>query len=75
MLDLAIASDLAVRATRATAGSARPDAPVVPDRVRAPRPARAARTRTVLARSLRRAAAVLEPRERPMSGAATPACR
>jgi len=34
-----IAADLAVRAARATAGSARPDAPVVPER-----PARTRRT-------------------------------
>jgi len=34
-----IAADLAVRAARATAGSARPDAPVIPDR-----PARTRRT-------------------------------
>lgn len=39
-----IAADLAVRAARATAGSARPEAPVVPDR-----PTRA--RRTVAARS------------------------
>jgi len=36
-----IAAQLAVRAARATAGSARPDAPVVPDR-----PARTPRTVT-----------------------------
>ena len=40
-----IAADLAVRAARATAGSARPDAPVVPDR-----PARTPRTVAVRAR-------------------------
>lgn len=45
-----IAANLAVRAARATAGSARPDAPVVPDpERRAPR----------LAGSRRRSAAVL----------------
>jgi hypothetical protein len=40
-----IAADLAVRAARATAGSARPDAPVVPDRPTRTRRTVAARSR------------------------------
>jgi hypothetical protein len=75
MLDLFVASDLAVRGTRAEAWSARPDAPVVAPRKPSPR---AARTRTVLAASLRRAAATLEPREqrdRSVARGATPACQ
>jgi hypothetical protein len=40
-----IAADLAVRAARATAGSARPDAPVVPDRPTRTRTTTAARSR------------------------------
>jgi hypothetical protein len=40
-----IAADLAVRAARATAGSARPDAPVIPDRPTRPRRTVAARSR------------------------------
>ena len=40
-----IAADLAVRAARATAGSARPDAPVIPDRPARSRPTIAARSR------------------------------
>jgi hypothetical protein len=62
MLDLAIASDLAVRATRAHAGSALPHAPVVE-----PRPAREGlvrRTRAQLATRLHRLAAAVEPRRR-----------
>jgi hypothetical protein len=57
-----IAGQFAVNAARATAGSARPDAPVVPDR-----PARARRTdgaRTGLARSLRSVARWVEPTPR-----------
>jgi hypothetical protein len=72
MLDLAIASDLAVRSTRLHAGSARPDAPVVPPR----EPRRGARAR--LAAGLHRIATALEPqRERSSSRRldATPACR
>jgi hypothetical protein len=73
MLDLAIASDLAVRATRDLAGSARPDAPVVPDREHVRRPAR---VRAGLAAGLRRVAAALEPRREAASRMdATPACR
>jgi len=62
MLDLAIASDLAVRATRAHAGSALPHAPVIE-----PRPARdglVRRTRTRLATRLHRVATAVEPRRR-----------
>jgi hypothetical protein len=40
-----IAADLAVRAARATAGSARPDAPVVPERPAPTRRSLAARSR------------------------------
>ncbi len=40
-----IAADLAVRAARATAGSARPDAPVIPDRPTRTHRAVAARSR------------------------------
>jgi hypothetical protein len=60
MLDLAIASDLAVSSTRALAQSALPDAPVVE-----PRPERAGlrtRTRANLAAGLHRIAAAIEPR-------------
>lgn len=38
-----IAASFAVRAARATAGSARPDAPVIPDRPRRSRPTAAVR--------------------------------
>lgn len=75
MLDLAIASDLAVRATRQHAGSARPDAPVVAPRERR---RRATRTRARLATQLHRIASALEPqRERSATRRvdATPACR
>jgi hypothetical protein len=75
MLDLAIASDLAVRSTRQLAGSARPDAPVVPDRVQIRRGVRA---RARLASSLHRIAAALEPRREPARSRridASPACR
>ncbi|MGY2700939.1 MULTISPECIES: hypothetical protein [unclassified Nocardioides] len=54
-----IAADLAVRAARATAGSARPDAPVVPDR--APRPPRLRTTRTRSAAVLHAVARWVEP--------------
>lgn len=57
----AIAAHLAVRAARASAGSARPDAPVVPDRVRRPR---AAGLRSHLATRLRAAARWVEPAPR-----------
>jgi hypothetical protein len=67
MLDLAIASDLAVRATRLTAGSARPDAPVVPHHERVPR---TIRVRARVAIQLHRVAAALEPRRD-----ARPACQ
>lgn len=53
-----IAANLAVQAARATAGSARPDAPVVPDEVRRPR---AAGLRTGLAGKLRTVARWVEP--------------
>ncbi|MCB0895326.1 MAG: hypothetical protein H6529_03320 [Nocardioides sp.] len=58
-----IAAGLAVRAARATAGSARPDAPVVPDRE--PRAPRLAGTRTRSASALRVLARLVEPRPRP----------
>lgn len=45
-----IAADLAVRAARATAGSARPDAPVIPDRATRTRPTTAAARARVAAR-------------------------
>ena len=57
-----IAAHLAVRAARATAGSARPDAPVVPDR-----PARTPRTvtaRTRVAARLHGLARWVEPAPR-----------
>ena len=56
-----IAANLAVRAARATAGSARPHAPVVPDRTRSPR---AAGLRTRLAIQLRTVARWVEPTPR-----------
>ena len=56
-----IAASLAVRAARATAGSARPDAPVVPERTRRPR---AAGVRTRLATDLRSVARWVEPTQR-----------
>lgn len=63
MYDLPIAADLAVRATRAHAGSALPDAPVVAPRPQRPRlPLRA---RAGLASRLHRLASALEPAERP----------
>jgi hypothetical protein len=56
-----IAADLAVRLARANAGSARPDAPVVVDRVRTPR---ADGLRTRLATQLRTVARWVEPAPR-----------
>jgi len=62
MDNLPIAMILATRATRRISHSALPDAPVVPDRPRRAPVARATRqSRTVLARGLRRVAAVLAP--------------
>ncbi len=55
-----IAADLAVRAARATAGSARPHAPVVPDPPRRPRRTTAARSR--VAARLHGLARWIEPR-------------
>lgn len=73
MLDLAIAADLAVRSTRKTAGSARPDAPVVVERQRV---RRTTRTRARLATALHRIAAALEPRhESGRQVGTSPACR
>jgi hypothetical protein len=57
-----IAADLAVRAARASAGSARPDAPVVPDPT--PRSPRAAGLRTRVATELRAVARWVEPTPR-----------
>lgn len=54
-----IAADLAVRAARASAGSARPDAPVVPDR--APRGPRLAGARVRSAAALHAVARWVEP--------------
>lgn len=62
MLDLAIAADLAVRATRAQAGSALPEAPVVEPRP--PRDRLGRRTRAQLAARLHRVATAIEPRRR-----------
>ena len=61
-----IAADLAVRAARATAGSARPDAPVVPDPE--PRAPRAAGARLRVAASLRGVARWVEPAPRCLPG-------
>lgn len=58
-----IAADLAVRAARATAGSARPDAPVIPDPE--PRAPRLAGTRQRSAAVLHALARRVEPRPRP----------
>jgi hypothetical protein len=58
-----IAAHLAVRATRATAGSARPDAPVIPDPV--PREPRLAGARVRSAAALHAVARWVEPRPRP----------
>lgn len=57
-----IAGILAVEAARRTAGSALPDAPVVPERD--PRPARLAATRVRMAGSLRAVARWVEPSRR-----------
>jgi hypothetical protein len=70
MLELVIASDLAVRATRQLAGSARPDAPVVVPRER---PHRTTVVRARVAARLHRVASALEPAPRRLDG--TPACR
>lgn len=56
-----IAADLAVRLARQQALSARPHAPVIPDR---PRPQRLRRLRTALAADLHRVAAWMEPADR-----------
>jgi hypothetical protein len=56
-----IAADLAVRLTKQHVESARPDAPVVPDRVR---PQRLRALRTTMAADLHRVASWLEPAER-----------
>ena len=58
-----IAADLAVRAARATAGSARPDAPVVPDPE--PRAPRLTGARQRSAAGLHALARWVEPRPRP----------
>lgn len=58
-----IAADLAVRAARATAGSARPHAPVVPGPE--PRAARLAGPRLRSAAALHALARWVEPRQRP----------
>jgi hypothetical protein len=57
-----IAGQLAVELARRSAGSARPDAPVVPER--GPRPARLAATRVRMAGSLRSVARWVEPSRR-----------
>jgi hypothetical protein len=78
MIDLAAATDLAVRSTRHLALSARPDAPVVPSRQSTRRGTRA---RALVAAQLHRIAAALEPRREPASTrptramGASPACR
>lgn len=59
MLDLFVGIDLATRGTRALAGSALPDAPVVPERTRR-HP-----VRVRLAASLHRIATALEPADAP----------
>lgn len=56
-----IAADLAVRLTKQHVESARPDAPVVAERVR---PRRLRSARAAMAADLRRVAAWLEPAER-----------
>ena len=58
-----IAAQLAVHAARATAGSARPDAPVVPDPT--PREPRLRGLRERSAAALHAAARWVEPRPRP----------
>jgi hypothetical protein len=58
-----VAADLAVRAARATAASARPDAPVVPDPE--PRAARFAGARVRSAAALHAMARWVEPHPRP----------
>ncbi len=58
-----VGAQLAVRATRAAVGSARPDAPVIPDT--APRAPRLATTRARSAAALHTVARWVEPRPRP----------
>ena len=58
-----IAAHLAVELTRRSAGSARPDAPVVPDET--PRRERVAGTRLRVAANLRAVARWVEPTPRP----------
>jgi hypothetical protein len=57
-----VAAHLAVELARRSAGSARPDAPVVPERD--PRPARLVAARVRMAVSLRTAARWVEPSRR-----------
>ena len=64
-----VAAHLAVELARRSSGSARPDAPVVPDAD--PRPARTAAARARLAVGLHAAARWIEPGTRP-AGAAQP---
>jgi hypothetical protein len=61
------AAHLAVELARRSAGSARPDAPVVPDAD--PRPARTAAARARLAGGLHAAARWIEPSARPAKAA------
>jgi len=58
-----IAANLAVELARRTAGSARPDAPVIPDAE--PRPRRVAAARLRFAGNLRTVARWVEPAPRP----------
>jgi hypothetical protein len=67
-----IAADLAVRAARATAGSARPDAPVVPERVRRQT---AAGLRARLATDLHAVARWVEPVDRRPRSSGAGACQ
>ena len=60
MIDLYLATNLATKAARAAAGSARPDAPVVTER-----PRREHRIRAGAAAALHRMASALEPAEAP----------
>jgi hypothetical protein len=62
MIDLFVATDLAVRGTRAAAHSARPDAPVVAHRTERER--WEVRTRAGLAARLNSLASALEPTRR-----------
>lgn len=61
MNDLALAMLLSQSAVNRDALSARPDAPVVPDREPRPRGPRVPRTRTAMATVLRRTAGAIEP--------------